>query len=152
MAANLDMSVFGKAEELKKRLWFTILALIVFRLGTFIPLPGIDPHILADIFDRNSSGILGKRKFGPVDGIPVLAATIIAPPVVPVMNMQIFCVFHREISLPAKVLIPAVRTGQMAGTSVHQSGFCFPFRDDLRGIKVFPHNFSHGAPALLGQL
>ena len=47
MAANLDMSAFGKAEELKKRLWFTILALIVFRLGTFIPLPGIDPHILS---------------------------------------------------------------------------------------------------------
>ena len=47
MAANLDMSAFGKAEELKKRLWFTILALIVFRLGTFIPLPGIDPKILA---------------------------------------------------------------------------------------------------------
>ena len=43
MAANLDMSAFGKAEELKKRLWFTVLALIVFRLGTFIPLPGIDP-------------------------------------------------------------------------------------------------------------
>lgn len=50
MAANLDMSAFGKAEELKKRLWFTVLALIVFRLGTFIPLPGIDPKILADIF------------------------------------------------------------------------------------------------------
>ena len=59
MAANLDMSVLGKAEELKKRLWFTIMALIVFRLGTFIPLPGIDPKILADIFDRNSGGILG---------------------------------------------------------------------------------------------
>lgn len=45
MAANMDMSAFSKAEELKKRLWFTVLALIVFRLGTFIPLPGIDPHI-----------------------------------------------------------------------------------------------------------
>ena len=49
MAANLDMSAFGKAEELKKRLWFTVLALIVFRLGTFIPLPGIDPKILSEI-------------------------------------------------------------------------------------------------------
>ena len=59
MAANMDMSAFSKAEELKKRLWFTVLALIVFRLGTFIPLPGIDPHILSDIFARQSSGILG---------------------------------------------------------------------------------------------
>ena len=38
----MDMSAFSKADELKKRLWFTVLALIVFRLGTFIPLPGID--------------------------------------------------------------------------------------------------------------
>ena len=53
MAANMDMSVFGKAEELKKRLWFTVMALIVFRLGTFIPLPGIDPVVLADIFNQN---------------------------------------------------------------------------------------------------
>ena len=42
MAAGMDMSAFSKADELKRRLWFTILALIVFRLGTFIPLPGID--------------------------------------------------------------------------------------------------------------
>lgn len=59
MAANMDMSAFSKAEELKKRLWFTILALIVFRLGTFIPLPGIDSHVLSDIFSKQSSGILG---------------------------------------------------------------------------------------------
>ena len=45
MAANMDVSAFSKATELKKRLWFTVLALIVFRLGTFIPLPGIDQHI-----------------------------------------------------------------------------------------------------------
>ena len=42
MAANMDASVFSKATDLKKRLLFTVLALIVFRLGTFIPLPGID--------------------------------------------------------------------------------------------------------------
>ena len=59
MAANMDVSAFSKATELKKRLWFTVLALIVFRLGTFIPLPGIDPHILSDIFARNANGILG---------------------------------------------------------------------------------------------
>ena len=59
MASNMDFGAFSKAEELKKRLWFTVFALIVFRLGTFIPLPGIDPHVLSDIFARNSGGILG---------------------------------------------------------------------------------------------
>lgn len=49
MAANMDASVFSKATDLKKRLLFTVLALIVFRLGTFIPLPGIDSRVLAEI-------------------------------------------------------------------------------------------------------
>ena len=41
--AGFDLSAFAKADELKKRLLFTIGALIIYRLGTFIPLPGIDP-------------------------------------------------------------------------------------------------------------
>ena len=58
LAANLNFSAFSKAEELKKRLWFTLLALIVYRIGTYIPLPGIDPHTWNDIFSQKSGGIL----------------------------------------------------------------------------------------------
>ena len=43
LAANLNFGAFAKAEELKKRIWFTLGALLVYRLGTYIPLPGIDP-------------------------------------------------------------------------------------------------------------
>ncbi len=43
LAANINFASIGKAEELKKRIWFTLGALIVYRLGTYIPLPGIDP-------------------------------------------------------------------------------------------------------------
>ena len=50
---------FAKAEELKKRIWFTLGALIVYRLGTYIPLPGIDPSRLAQIFRSQAGGILG---------------------------------------------------------------------------------------------
>ena len=46
MAANLSFANFSKATELKKRLWFTIGALLVFRLVSFVPLPGIDPTAL----------------------------------------------------------------------------------------------------------
>ena len=46
--AGFDLSAFAKADDLKKRLLFTIGALIIYRLGTFIPLPGIDPVALAD--------------------------------------------------------------------------------------------------------
>ena len=59
LAANLNMSSFSQASELKKRLWFTLGALIVFRLGTFLPIPGIDPQSLQVFFNQQASGILG---------------------------------------------------------------------------------------------
>ncbi|MBT4748372.1 MAG: preprotein translocase subunit SecY [Rhodospirillaceae bacterium] len=59
LASNLNFGAFSKATELKKRLWFTLGALIVYRLGTYIPLPGIDPIILRDIFSQQAGGILG---------------------------------------------------------------------------------------------
>jgi preprotein translocase subunit SecY len=59
LAANINFSAFGKATELKNRIWFTLGALVIYRLGTYIPLPGIDPHIFQEIFSRNAGGILG---------------------------------------------------------------------------------------------
>ena len=59
LAANMNFGAFAKATELKKRIWFTLGALIVYRLGTFVPLPGIDAAVLADIFKQNQGGILG---------------------------------------------------------------------------------------------
>lgn len=59
LAANFNFGAFSKATELKKRLWFTLGALIIYRLGTYIPIPGIDPAILRDIFESQSSGLLG---------------------------------------------------------------------------------------------
>jgi preprotein translocase subunit SecY len=59
LAANINFGAFRKATELKQRIWFTLGALVVYRLGTYIPLPGIDPIILQDIFKQNAGGILG---------------------------------------------------------------------------------------------
>ncbi len=59
LVSNLNFSAFSKATELKKRIWFTLGALLIYRLGTYIPIPGIDPQALADIFRQNQSGILG---------------------------------------------------------------------------------------------
>jgi preprotein translocase subunit SecY len=59
LAANINFSAFAKATELKNRLWFTLGALVIYRLGTYIPLPGIDPQVLQEIFSRNAGGILG---------------------------------------------------------------------------------------------
>jgi preprotein translocase subunit SecY len=59
LAASFNFSALSKAEDLKKRIWFTLGALIVYRLGTYIPIPGIDAAELARFAAQNSTGILG---------------------------------------------------------------------------------------------
>ena len=59
LAANLNFSAFGKATELKKRILFTLGALIIYRLGTYIPVPGIDPIALERFFTAQGGGLLG---------------------------------------------------------------------------------------------
>ena len=59
LANNLNFGAIGKATELRNRLLFTLGALIVFRLGTFLPIPGINPIALQQFFEQQSSGILG---------------------------------------------------------------------------------------------
>ncbi len=59
LAASVSFSSFKKAEDLKKRIWFTLAALIVYRIGTYVPLPGINPFIIAEFTRNNAGGILG---------------------------------------------------------------------------------------------
>ncbi len=59
LASNLNFAAFAKAEDLKKRIWFTLGALLVYRLGTYIPLPGINPEAFAQAFTQQSRGVLG---------------------------------------------------------------------------------------------
>jgi preprotein translocase subunit SecY len=59
LAANINFSALAKAEDLKKRIWFTLGALVIYRLGTYIPIPGVDPGELARFAAQNSAGILG---------------------------------------------------------------------------------------------
>ena len=79
LAANLNFGALAKAEDLKKRIWFTLGALIVYRLGTFIPLPGIDPVAFADAFRNAQGGILGLFNMfagGAVERMAIFALNI----------------------------------------------------------------------------
>ena len=79
LAANLNFGAIGKAEELKKRIWFTLGALIVYRLGTYIPLPGIDPEALRQSFQSASGGVLGLYNMfagGAVERMAIFALNI----------------------------------------------------------------------------
>ncbi|HEX5599611.1 MAG TPA: preprotein translocase subunit SecY [Hyphomicrobiaceae bacterium] len=79
LAANLNFGAFAKAEELKKRIWFTLGALVVYRLGTFIPIPGVDPVAFAQAFQSSQSGILGMFNMfagGAVERMAIFALNI----------------------------------------------------------------------------
>ena len=79
LAANINFGAIAKAEELKKRIWFTLGALIVYRLGTYIPLPGIDPEALRQSFQQASGGVLGLFNMfsgGAVERMAIFALNI----------------------------------------------------------------------------
>ncbi|MBU2888275.1 preprotein translocase subunit SecY [Celeribacter halophilus] len=88
MAANLDWGTLGKAKELRQRIIFTVGLLIVYRLGTYIPVPGIDGNALKDFMDQAASGIggilsmftggaLGRMGIFALGIMPYISASII---------------------------------------------------------------------------
>src|SRR5260370_31297478 len=87
LAASINLSAFSKATELKSRIWFTLAALVVYRLGTYIPIPGIDPSILHEIFSSKAGGILGM--FDMFSGGALGRMTIFALNIMPYISASI---------------------------------------------------------------
>ena len=87
LASNLNFGAFAKADELKKRIWFTLGALIVYRLGTYIPLPGMNPDAVADLFKQTQTGILGM--FNMFSGGAVGRLAIFALNIMPYISASI---------------------------------------------------------------
>ena len=96
LAANLNFAAFAKADELKKRIWFTLGALLVYRLGTYIPLPGIDPTAWEQIFNTNSGGILGMFNMFAGGGIHRMA--IFALNIMPYISASIIIQLMTTVS------------------------------------------------------
>ena len=84
---GFGLGAFAKADDLKKRLLFTVGALIIYRLGTFIPLPGIDPVALAAVFNQQSTGIMGM--FDMFSGGALGRMTIFALNIMPYITASI---------------------------------------------------------------
>ena len=87
LAANLNFGAFAKADELKKRIWFTLGALIIYRIGTYIPLPGMNPDAVADLFKQTQSGVLGL--FNMFSGGAVGRLAIFALAIMPYISASI---------------------------------------------------------------
>ena len=96
LAANLNFGVFAKATELKKRIWFALGCLIVYRIGTYIPLPGIDPEVMAQIFQQQAGGIMGM--FNMFAGGALERMSIFALGILPYISASIIMQLMTAIS------------------------------------------------------
>ncbi|MGY6531597.1 preprotein translocase subunit SecY [Glycocaulis sp.] len=87
LAANLNFGAFARAKELQKRLLFTLFVLIIYRVGTYIPMPGVDPDVFANAFAQQEQGILGV--FNMFSGGAVERMAIFALNVMPYISASI---------------------------------------------------------------
>ncbi len=112
IASNLSFGNFAKATELKQRIWFTIGALIVFRFLSFVPLPGVNPQVLAELYDRTASGGV-LDMFNAFSGGSLERMSLIALGVMPYITASI-------VVQMASALHPALAALKKEGASGRQ--------------------------------
>ncbi len=115
LAKNASWGSFSKASELKQRILFVLGALLIYRLGTYIPVPGIDPHVWNEIFDQKSGGILDM--FNLFSGGALERMTIFALNIMPYISASI-------IMQLAAAMVPSLeamkKEGEMGRMKINQ--------------------------------
>lgn len=111
LSQNMTWGTFAKATELKQRLLFVLGALIVYRLGTFVPIPGIDPHVWAEIFSAKSGGMLDM--FNMFSGGSLSRMSIFALSIMPYISASIIIQLASTIYKPMKELKKDGEAGRM---------------------------------------
>ncbi len=106
LASNGSWGAFSKATELKQRILFVLGALLIYRLGTYIPVPGIDPHIWNEIFDQKAGGILDM--FNLFSGGALARMTIFALNIMPYISASI-------IMQLAAAMVPSIEAMKKEG-------------------------------------
>ncbi len=134
LAANINFSALGKATELKRRLWFTLGALIVYRLGTYIPIPGVDPAVLDDVFQQNAGGILGM--FNMLAGGALRRMTIFALNIMPYISASIIIQLLTTVSPKLEQLKKEGETGRKVINQYTRYGTVFLAALQAYGIAV----------------
>jgi len=110
LASSISFANFQKATELKKRLWFTIGALILFRLLSFVPVPGIDPVAMNALYQTQSGGILDV--FNTFSGGALSRFSIVALGVMPYITASIVIQLGATLYEPWKALRKEGETGR----------------------------------------
>lgn len=96
LSKNANWGAFAKATELKKRIWFVVMALIIYRLGTYVPIPGIDPHAWDAIFKQKGGGLLDM--FNMFSGGSLQRMTIFALSIMPYISASIIVQLATSLS------------------------------------------------------
>jgi preprotein translocase subunit SecY len=134
LAASINFSAFAKATELKNRIWFTLGALVIYRLGTYIPLPGIDPQVLHEIFAQHSGGILGMVDM--FSGGALGRMTIFALNIMPYISSSIIVQLLTAVSPQLEALKKEGETGRKKINQYTRYGTVFLAAIQAYGIAV----------------
>jgi preprotein translocase subunit SecY len=110
LASSISLSNFSKATELKKRLWFTLGALVLFRFLSFVPIPGVDPAAMQALFETQSGGILDV--FNTFSGGALSRMSVIALGVMPYITASIVVQLGATMYGPWQVLRKEGETGR----------------------------------------
>lgn len=111
LSKNVSWDTFSKATELKQRIWFVLGALILFRLGTFVPIPGIDPHVWNEIFSAKSGGVLDM--FNMFSGGSLKRMSVFALSIMPYISASIIVQLASTIYKPMQSLKKEGEAGRM---------------------------------------
>lgn len=134
LAANLNFSAFSKADELKKRIWFTLGALIVYRIGTYVPLPGIDPQALAQAMQQQQGGVIGL--FNMFSGGAVGRMAIFALNIMPYITASIIVQIMTAVSPRLEALKKEGEQGRKVLNQYTRYGTVFLAAIQAYGITV----------------
>src|ERR1700723_2971484 len=134
LASSINFGAFAKATDLKNRIWFTLGALIIYRLGTYIPLPGIDPQVLQEGFQRNSTGILGM--FDMFSGGALGRMTIFALNIMPYISSSIIVQLMTAVSPQLEALKKEGESGRKKLNQYTRFGTVFLAAVQAYGIAV----------------
>ena len=111
LARNANWGALAKATELKARILFVLGALLVYRLGTYVPVPGIDPHVWNEIFTQKGGGILDM--FNMFSGGALQRMTIFALNIMPYISASIIMQLSTAMSPKMEALKKEGESGRM---------------------------------------
>jgi preprotein translocase subunit SecY len=146
LASSINFGAFAKATELKNRIWFTLGALVIYRLGTYIPLPGIDPAVLAEIFQQHGGGVLGM--FDMFSGGALRRMTIFALNIMPYISASIIMQLMTSVSPTLDQLKKEGEAGRKKLNQYTRIGTVFLAAIQAYGIAVGLESMSAGAAVM----